>query len=145
MPNYVENLYNMLKRKGYAAVFEHAGIYKISIDGIIAYIGKSENMLWRLAQHYVAFKEQSGHKYKIFAEAKKKNHVVNYEVIYYAKSKWKKAIIEEIGEAEGRFIRQYMPPLNWQIPKKENWRKFDTNPLAKTVTLDEILQSAEEK
>ena len=32
------------------------------------------------------------------------------------------AIEEEIGEKEGEFIRRYLPPLNYQIPKAENWR-----------------------
>lgn len=49
MPNYVENTYHWLKRKGYAQQFERAGIYQITIDGIVVYVGKSDNMLWRLA------------------------------------------------------------------------------------------------
>jgi len=32
------------------------------------------------------------------------------------------AIEEEIGEKEGEFIRRHLPPLNYQIPKAENWR-----------------------
>ena len=139
MSSYAQNLYTYFKKKGYADEFEHPGIYKISIDGIIVYVGKSDDMLWRLAQHYAEFRYPKSHKYKIFFEAKRKGHRVKFEVLYYAKSKWKKAITEEIGEAEGFFIRALQPPLNYQIPKESNWHKFDINPSAQTITLDEIL------
>ena len=49
MENYAENFYNYLKRKGYDAKYEHAGIYCIKIDDKIVYIGKSSNMLRRVA------------------------------------------------------------------------------------------------
>ena len=49
MGNYAENFYNYLKRKGYDAKYEHAGIYCIKIDDKIVYIGKSSNMLRRVA------------------------------------------------------------------------------------------------
>lgn len=51
---YVENMYGWLKRKGYAEKYEHAGIYCIKIDSTIVYVGKSRNMLRRVAEHYVA-------------------------------------------------------------------------------------------
>ena len=60
----------MLLRKGYGPALDHAGIYRITIDDIIVYIGKSTNMLERLAEHYVSMKNPKGHKYKILAEAK---------------------------------------------------------------------------
>ena len=49
MTRYEENVYNWLKRKGYAYKYEHAGIYCIKIDDTIVYIGKSSNMLKRVA------------------------------------------------------------------------------------------------
>lgn len=49
MPSYVENMYAYLKRKGYASKYERAGIYCIKIDEKIVYIGKSTNMLRRVA------------------------------------------------------------------------------------------------
>lgn len=45
-------IYQSLKRKGLAPQFERAGIYAILLDGRIVYIGKSVNMLARMAQHY---------------------------------------------------------------------------------------------
>lgn len=51
---YAENMYEWLKRKGYAPKYDHAGIYCIKIDATIVYIGKSHNMLKRVSQHYAA-------------------------------------------------------------------------------------------
>ena len=48
---YAENMYEWLKRKGYAPKYDHAGIYCIKIDDAIVYIGKSHNMLKRVSQH----------------------------------------------------------------------------------------------
>ena len=47
-----QRIYQSLKRKGLAPKFEHAGIYAILLDGKIVYVGKSVNMLARMAQHY---------------------------------------------------------------------------------------------
>lgn len=46
---YEDRVYAMLKRDGWAKQFEHPGIYEISIDGQTVYVGKSKNMLRRLA------------------------------------------------------------------------------------------------
>ena len=68
MANYVENAHNWLKRKGLAKKYEHAGIYCIKVNNQIVYIGKSMNMLWRVAQHYVGIQTGSEKKYRILAE-----------------------------------------------------------------------------
>lgn len=49
MANYAENAYHYFKRQGLAEKYEHAGIYCIKIDDKIVYIGKSLNMLRRVA------------------------------------------------------------------------------------------------
>ncbi len=49
MASYQENMYNLLKRKGLADKYKFAGIYCIKIDDDIVYIGKSNNMLKRVA------------------------------------------------------------------------------------------------
>ena len=43
------NMYNYLVKHGLAQKFDHAGIYCIRIDNRIVYIGKSQNMLLRMA------------------------------------------------------------------------------------------------
>ena len=49
MASYADNAYQWLKRKGLADKYEYAGIYCIKIDDDIVYIGKSMNMLRRVA------------------------------------------------------------------------------------------------
>ena len=46
---YEENAYKWLKRNGWGDRFEYPGIYEICIDGKTVYVGKSKNMLRRLA------------------------------------------------------------------------------------------------
>ena len=140
MATYEENVYAWLKRKGLADKYNHAGIYCIKIDDKIVYIGKSHNMLKRVAQHYVAIKTQAKRKYRILAEAQRKGHSKNFDVLYDAKRKRYDDITEEIGQKEGEYIRQYKPVLNPQIPKIEKWRLFEINKTAKTITLSEIIR-----
>ncbi len=49
MNKYETNMYHFLKRKGLSNEFEHSGIYCIKIDNDIVYVGKSTNMLMRMA------------------------------------------------------------------------------------------------
>lgn len=140
LATYAENMYQWLKRNGYSEAYERAGIYEITINGITAYIGKSTDMLWRLAQHYAALKLSKEHKYQILREAKQKGYTVSFRVLCYAESTNKADIIEEIGKAEAEYIRELCPLLNTQIPHADNWRKYDYNAASQTVTLEEILK-----
>lgn len=142
---YEKNVYAMLKRQGWAKQFEHPGIYCISINGQIVYIGKSKNMLRRLAQHWVGIKTGSERKYRILAEAKQRHHKVSFDVCYYAVESDPELLEKELGEKEGEFIRKEKPVLNTQIPKAENWRNYDVNKTANTITLPDILQQQKQK
>ena len=137
MGNYADNAYEWLKRKGLADKYEHAGIYCIKIDDKIVYIGKSSNMLRRVAQHYAGIRMGTEKKYRILQEAQRKGRSINFDVLYYAKSKGSINRMAEIGEKEGEYIRQYLPILNTQIPKEDDWHSYDTNPIdAKSVLAD---------
>ena len=125
MPSYVDNMINYLKRNGLTDKYEKAGIYCIKIDQTIVYIGKSHNMLKRVAQHYVGIKKQSELKYRIIAEAHRKGHRIDFDVLYYATQSSYDAIKNEIGIKEGEYIREYKPALNTQIPKETDYHKFD--------------------
>ncbi len=128
MPNnYVENMCIWMRKNGKADKYNHAGIYCIKLDDQIVYIGKSENMLRRVAFHYVGIKKGSEKKYRILGEAQRKGHTITFDVLYYAKKKHYKDIEEEIGSKEGEHIRQFKPVLNTQIPKAENWRRWELN------------------
>lgn len=138
MANYAENMYNWLKKKGLAAKYEYAGIYCIKIDQKIVYIGKSANMLRRVAQHYVGIQNETEKKYRILAEARRKGHSINFDVLYYAKSRNYVDKLNEIGEKEGEYIRKYNPILNTQIPKEENWHTFNTQKIDAKSVLAEL-------
>lgn len=137
---YEENAYQWLKRKGLAEKYEHPGIYCIKVDDEIVYIGKSHNMLKRVAQHYVGIQKQSNKKYRILAEAQRKGHQITFDVLYYAQEGYYSAITDEIGFMEGVYIREYAPILNTQIPKAHNWRKFEVNKVDAKSILNDILQ-----
>ena len=42
---------------------------------------------------------------------------------------------------EGVFLRQYRPPLNTQIPKEEDWRKYEIKQIATADELRQLLDS----
>ena len=94
------------------------------------YIGKSHNILYRMAQHYAGMQLLANHKYRVLSEARRYGHRIRFFVLYTAAAGNPKAITEEIGQKEGEYIRRYLPPLNYQIPKEENWHEFNTNPRA---------------
>lgn len=141
MPTYTENTYNWLKRKGLAAKYECAGIYCIKIDNKIVYIGKSANMLRRIAQHYVGIQTGAEKKYRIMAEARRKGHNIGFDVLYYARRKGTANQLMEIGQQEGELIRQYNPILNTQIPKEEDWSKWDISEVDAREVLQKILNN----
>ncbi len=138
--SYEENAYKWLKRDGWGDRFEYPGIYEIRIDDQTVYVGKSKNMLRRLAQHWVGISTESERKYRILSEAKAHGHHVTFHVLHYAENWLPPLIEEELGEKEGEFIRELKPVLNTQIPKAENWRSYEINKTASTITLSEILQ-----
>lgn len=132
---YVDNVSEMFRRKGLADKYEHPGIYCIKLKGEIVYIGKSQNMLERVAAHYVGINTGAAKKYKIIWDvAQELNCAIEFDVLYYAKGIDKEEIAEEIGQKEGELIRQYLPPLNTQIPKESNWRTWEI----KTLNADEV-------
>lgn len=139
MANFVDNVYNWLKCKGLAAKYEYAGIYCIKIDSKIVYIGKSANMLRRIAQHYAGIQQGTEKKYRIISEVERKGHPITFDVLYYAKSRRLVDKLAEIGEKEGEYIRTYKPILNTQIPKAEEWNKYENKVVDATEILQEIL------
>ena len=137
--SYADNVCAMLRRRGLAPKYEHPGIYCIKVAGKIVYIGKSENMLKRVAAHYVGIKIGSEKKYRLLSEIQRKGNTIDFDVLYYAKAKRTAAIREEIGRKEGEYIRQYRPVLNTQIPKAEDWHKWETNMVDARAVLKDLL------
>lgn len=145
MATYTENAYNWLKNKGLAAKYEHAGIYCIKVDNKVVYIGKSTNMLRRIAQHYVGIQTGAEKKYRIMAEARRKGHNIGFDVLYYAQRKGTANQLLEIGQKEGDYIRKFTPVLNTQVPKEEDWSKWDISEVDASVVLQTILNNEGEQ
>ena len=129
-----------LRRDGYGPKYDHAGIYCIRLDNRIVYIGKSVNMLERVAQHYVGIQYGNKEKYRIMAALQKEGHPVKFDVVFDASSTTRLDIDEEIGYMEGVFLRKYRPVLNTQIPKEEDWRKFEVKKIATEDELRRLLR-----
>ena len=119
--------------------YKHPGIYGIYINGHLVYIGKSTDMLWRLAEHYVGVKAQSSHKYRLIAEAKRRGFAVTYKPLYYAVNGTRLEIQEEIGQKESEYIRKYRPILNAQIPNEDEWKQYEFNHAAADLSAEEFI------
>ena len=59
-------------------------------------------------------------------------------MLYYAQSTRYADKLAEIGQKEGENIRKYAPILNTQIPKEEDWHKFDMKKLDVKSILNDI-------
>lgn len=118
--------------------YNKPGIYCIKIKDIIVYIGKSQNMLERLAGHLCHINKQSdewrAHKYQVLRQAAENNIPVGFDVLEVVDGD-----NDALGFQEGYYIRKYQPKLNCQIPKEEDYHKYYNNKKALSVTLGEIL------
>lgn len=82
---YVDNVCTMFRRNGLSTKYEYPGIYCIKLNERVVYIGKSQNMLERIAAHYVGINSGSERKYRIIEEAAKKLGCrIQFDVLYYA-------------------------------------------------------------
>jgi len=96
-------------------------------------------MLKRVAEHYVGIRTGSEKKYRLLSEIQRNGHPIEFDVLYYAQANGTAAIHEEIGSKEGECIRQYRPVLNTQIPKEEDWHKWNSNTVDATEVLGKFL------
>ena len=122
--------------------YNHAGIYCIKINGQIVYVGKSLNMLTRIADHTLEIIEgtSKSNKYKVLHKAyEREDCFIEFDVLYDTIRKREEAIIKDIGNAEARFINKHKPALNYQIPKIGDYTHYTVNKKAKIITLEEIL------
>lgn len=141
MENRVEELKQWLISQGIDKKYNFAGCYSIKIGDKLVYIGKSANMLKRLAQHLYGVetaRNQTKHLYHIMQEAHDKGIEITFDVLYTTSATGNE-MFDEIGNEEGVLIRKYLPPLCYQIPKEENYKCYTVNKRAKYITLNEIL------
>ena len=124
--------------------YDCAGLYSISIGNKLVYIGKSVNIKNRLCNHLLNINEEeatkyTSNKYKVLRKASNNGCPIILDKVYESPKTAEEDIIQDIGEKEGEYIRKYLPPLNYQIPKESDWHKFTTNKTAKTITLKQIV------
>lgn len=140
-PERVEALIKQLEEQNLGDKYHHPGIYSISIDGHLVYIGKSLDMLVRIANHMACIENpEKCHKYIILNQAYQKNLKIQFDVAYYSYGKTEEEIKQDIGKEESRLIRRFKPALNYQIPREEDYTHFSVNKRAKIVSLEEILR-----
>lgn len=137
---HIQNIYKKNIQQEWSKKYQCSGVYSITVNNKIVYIGKSKDILYRMAEHWASMGNPKENKYKVLAEAHRRRYNVRFNVLYTAKSKTRAEIEEEIGEREGYFIRLYQPPLNTQIPKEENWRSYTVNRGALNISLDDIME-----
>lgn len=120
--------------------YQGAGLYSISVGDKLVYIGKSTDLKKRLGSHLLNIlddgEDKDSNKYKVLREANKRGLPISFDLIYKAESE---NYEDEIGIMEGALIREYLPPLNYQIPREDNYRRFTVQKTAKTITLEEIV------
>ena len=75
------------------------------------------------------------------AQIQSEGHVIGFDVLYNASSIARHDIDEEIGYMEGVFLRKYRPVLNTQIPKQEDWHKYEVKKIATAEELRRLLSS----
>lgn len=138
----IDQIIKNLKQRGLEAKYGYAGVYGIYIDDQLVYIGKSTNMLGRIANHIYQIEfDRKSNKYKVLRQAKNSGHTVRFDVMYYSQYFELEDQEKDIGEKEGEFIRRYLPILNYQIPKREDYKKYSCNKIAKVVTLAQIINT----
>lgn len=145
MPNkeLIEKYKNLIVASGNKDKYNRMGIYCIKLDDSIVYVGKSLNMLGRVAQHMVHLenpycKESNAHKYKILRVAHQQGYKISFDVLCYARNKY------DLAEKEAQYIEKYSPALNYQLVKSSG-KGWIPNESAKTITLPQLLSLLEKK
>ena len=87
--------------------YNKAGVYSISVDGELLYIGKSKNMLMRLAQHIKGINKGKEKKYQELKKLKKEGKTITFDVLYEG---------DDFTRVEAELIKKHNPPLNSVMP-----------------------------
>ena len=131
---YKEILQRYVKSKYIKPYLDKSGIYCIKINGVIIYIGKADNLLKRILSHQV--NTELGlpeHKYDVFRGIIQQGYTLCFEVLEYVPNKKNLLIVE------GKWIRKYMPIMNYQIPKEDGIH-YTVNPIAKKASAEMVIE-----
>lgn len=114
--------------------YDHYGIYCIKVDGQIVYVGKSRNMLKRIAQHMYEIEYNKKKNMYLVLRELKSTHQISFDVL----TETTEEDDNEMGHAEAYAIRHHQPCLNVQYPHLDDFMKYDYCKRAKTITAKEI-------
>lgn len=132
-----------LRKKNYLKwKYNKPGIYCIKVQGQIVYIGKSLNMLSRIAQHIFEINrnKQKSHKYQVLRQIKDKGVNIQFDVLRKCYAKTATELYDALGDAEAWYIQQYKPALNYQLPHIGDYDNYDVNADAQRITAYEIIE-----
>lgn len=131
--SYVNELIEMYKSQLPPGKYDKPGVYSITVDNEIVYVGKARNMATRIAHHIFMIKDAllktEGEKFKYgeLRRAMNNDYIIKFDVIYSSllSSDDDNSIIDDdIGPQEAKYINMYMPKLNKQIPNLDNYHKY---------------------
>lgn len=120
--------------------YDHPGVYKITVNNEIVYVGKARNMADRIATHIQMIRDAKlrteGEKFKYgeLREAIKNHYNIQFDVLYtslLSNDTDNIYIDNDIGPYEAKYINEYMPKLNKQIPDLFNYHKYRNKPYEK--------------
>lgn len=113
------------------------GLYQITVNDKIIYIGKSNNILYRLANHlYEIDNNNKSKKYILLRSLRQAGYRIKFDVYQYMDN----SDDTEISVAEAIEIRKHLPVLNLQIPALDGSQHWKTHPRAKKLTYEELIK-----
>lgn len=113
------------------------GLYYISINNKIVYIGKSTNILCRLANHlYEIDNNNKTKKYIMLRALRQAGYTIKFDVLQYMDN----ATDTEISIAEAIEIRKHLPVLNLQLPALDGSQHWETHKRAKKLTYSLLIE-----
>lgn len=113
--------------------YAHPGVYSITVNGEIVYVGKARNMLKRIATHLWEINDgkqtTEGKKFKYgeLKKAKKYGYDICFDVLYISSFSCEDDTIkidDDIGPQEAKYINKFLPKLNKQIPNLNNYHQY---------------------
>lgn len=121
--------------------YDHYGVYCIKVYGVIVYVGKSRNMLKRVAQHMAEIEmNHDKNMYNVLRKLKENGASISFDVLRVIGERGINEELwdDEMGKSEAVLISSYRPCLNIQYPHLDDYHKYDYEPKAKTITAEEV-------